>query len=136
MEGISSLQVLIRRDDYFVKIDLKDAYLTIPIHEDNRKLFRISWGRGVLYQFRCLAFGLSSAPWLFTKILKPVVTLLRKLGIRLTIYLDDILILNTSAEGVRRDYILTVSILGKCGFLINMEKSIDLPRSRLLSIWA
>jgi hypothetical protein len=104
MEGINSLQDLIRREDFLVKIDLKDAYVTIPIHEEDNKCFRIcfflGWG-GVLYQFPSLVFGLSSAPWLFTKILKPVVTLLRKLGICLIIYLDDILILNGSAEGAR-----------------------------------
>jgi hypothetical protein len=39
MEGISSLQELIRRDDFFVKIDLKDAYLTVPV--EDRTFFRI-----------------------------------------------------------------------------------------------
>jgi hypothetical protein len=126
MEGISSLQELIRRDDFFVKIDLKDAYLTVPVHPEDRKFFRILWG-GVLYQFRCLAFGLSSAPWIFTKILKPIVNFLRRQGLRLIIYLDDILILNSNAEGAGRDYLFAVSILEKCGFLINLEKSVGTP---------
>jgi hypothetical protein len=46
MEGISSLQDLIHLDDYFVKIDLQDAYLTVPVHEDDRKFFRMSGGGG------------------------------------------------------------------------------------------
>jgi hypothetical protein len=82
---------------------------------------------GVLYEFQCLAFGLSSAPWIFTKILKPIVSFLRKNGLRLIIYLDDILILNSSAEGAERDYLFTVSILENCGFLINVDKSVGAP---------
>lgn len=36
-------------------------------------------------------FGLGIAPTVFTKVLKPVVTSLRRVGIRLIIYLDDLL---------------------------------------------
>lgn len=80
-----------------------------------------------MYQFRCLAFGLSSEPWIFTKILKPIVTFLRRQGLRLIIYLDDILILNSNAEGAGRDYLFAVSILENCGFFINLEKSVGTP---------
>lgn len=44
MEGIDSLQELIRHNDFFVKIDLKDTYLTVPIHPEDKKFFRILWG--------------------------------------------------------------------------------------------
>jgi hypothetical protein len=90
-----------------------------------------------LYQFRCLAFGLSSAPWIFTKILKPIVTFLRRQGLRLIIKLDDILILNSNAEGAGKNYLFEVSVLENCGFLINLEKSVGSPeqvidKSRLI----
>ena len=42
-----------------------------------------------MYQFNCLPFSLSSAPWVFTKTLKPVIALLRELGVRLIAYIDD-----------------------------------------------
>ncbi len=80
-----------------------------------------------LYQFRYLAFGLSSAPWIFTKILKPIVNFLRRQDLRLIIYLDDILIFNSNAEGAGRDYLFAVSILEKCGFIINLEKFVGTP---------
>ncbi len=103
MEGIPLLQELIRQVDYFTKIYLRDAYLTLPLREEDRKFVQIKWGE-VFYQFRTLAFGLSSAPWIFTKILKPVITCLRKQGVRLIIYLDDILLLNSCKEGARKDF--------------------------------
>ena len=126
MEGIPLLQELIRPGDYFTKIDLRDAYLTLPLREEDRRFVQIKWGE-VFYQFRTLAFGLSSAPWIFTKILKPVITCLRKQGVRLIIYLDDILLLNSCREGARKDFLLAREILENCGFLVNVEKSIGNP---------
>ena len=37
----------------------------------------------------CLPFGLSSAPRVFTKVMKPVIGMVRSQGIRSVIYLDD-----------------------------------------------
>jgi hypothetical protein len=37
MEGISSVRHTIRERDWLTKLDLKDAYLTVPIFEDHRK---------------------------------------------------------------------------------------------------
>ena len=123
MEGVSVMKGMVRKGDYFTKIDLQDAYLTIPIHSDDRKFLQFMW-EGSLFQFSCLCFGLSSAPWTFTKILKPVVALLRRRGIRIVIYLDDFLILNQTKEGAERDFLCVVDVLEKCGFLINWEKSV------------
>jgi hypothetical protein len=43
-----------------------------------------------------------------------VVAFLRKRGIPLIIYLDDILILNESKIGAEEDFALAVSILERC----------------------
>ena len=75
------------------KIDLKDAYFVVPVWKDHRKYLRFVW-KGSLLEFACLPFGQSAAPRLFTKVLKPVVALLRRAGIRLIIYLDDLLFMN------------------------------------------
>ncbi|XP_028417826.1 uncharacterized protein LOC114542492 [Dendronephthya gigantea] len=44
-----------------VKIDLKDAYLTVPVWRDHQKYLRFLW-RDSLLEFACLPFGLASAP--------------------------------------------------------------------------
>ena len=54
-----------------------------------------------LYQFNCLPFGLASAPWVFTKTLKPIAALGRELGIRLVVYIDDILLMAETKEKAR-----------------------------------
>ena len=99
--------------DYFTKIDLTDTYLTLPLRKEDRKFVEIKLGE-VIYQFRTLAFGVSSAPWIFTKMLKPVITCLRRQGVRLIIYLDDILLLNSCKVGARKIFLLIREKLENC----------------------
>ena len=65
------------------KIDpIEDAYFVIPVWEHHKKYFRFIW-KGTLLEFACVPFGLATTPRLFHKIMKPVVALLRRAGIRL-----------------------------------------------------
>ena len=74
-----------------------------------------------------MAFGLSPAPRIFTKIVKVVVAFLRRRGIRLVVYLDDFLIMSETEEGARKGLRITVGLLESLGFLINWEKSVTTP---------
>ena len=80
MEGIASVKDVLQSGDYMGKLDLKDAYLSIPISEQHRKYLRFQWKK-MNYEFQTLPFGLASAPRVFTKILRPVAATMRKKGI-------------------------------------------------------
>ena len=126
MEGIHTLKDLIKPEDWMAKIDLKDAFFTKPIHTSQREYLRFKF-QDKVYQFNCLPFGLSVAPWVFTKTLRPAIALLRELGERLIAYIDDILILAESKEVVV-DQVEALIYLLKClGFIINEKKSITTP---------
>ena len=58
-----------------------------------------------------MPFGLSSASSAFIKLLKPIVSSFRRIGIRLVIYLDDILLMNQCQTKVVEDFDLVVSVL-------------------------
>lgn len=73
-------------------INVEDAYLLIPIHPLHRKFLRFQW-RGIIYEFTAMFFGLSTTPFIFTKILRAVTSFLRKEGFKSVVYLDDFLIL-------------------------------------------
>lgn len=70
MEHLLTFLPFIRPNMFLTSLDLKDAYFSIPIHEDFR-----------LFEFQCLCFGLSSAPFIFTKVMKPIFSQLRREGI-------------------------------------------------------
>ena len=61
MERLDSVKFLLKKGDWLVKLDLKDAYLLVPILPNHQKFLRFRW-KGRHFQFRCLPFGLSSAP--------------------------------------------------------------------------
>ena len=75
-----------------------------------RVMFR--W-KGTLHQFLYLCFGLAPAPYVFTKLLKIPMTFLRRIGICIVIYLDDMLIIGRTREETiaLRD---TVILLPQC----------------------
>ena len=84
--------------DYMVSLDLKDAYFSVPIFRPHCKYLRFIW-RDQRYEFTCLPFGYNLAPRVFTKIFKPGVAQLRLNGLRIVIFLDDILLVaNSFAE--------------------------------------
>ena len=60
MEGIQTLKSLLKQEDWLVKVDLKDAYFSIPISRERRKYLCFAIGNST-YQFNCLPFSLASA---------------------------------------------------------------------------
>ena len=95
-----------------------------------------SWYYGVdpnpdkkVYQFTCLLFGLATSPREFTKLLRPVVSLLRQQGVKLHVYLDDWLIRADTPEQVQLHAQTTIRVLQFLGCIINCKKS-DLTPSQ------
>ena len=80
-----------------------------------------------------LPFGLASAPFTFTKILHPVMVVLRQLGIRLIVYLDDILVLGRTAEETSQAVTTLLHLLYTLGFVVNLAKSVLTP-SQVLEV--
>lgn len=127
MEGIPALrEEIIEQDDYMCKIDLKDAYVVVPIHKDSQPFLALE-NRGIVYNYSSLAFGLSVAPRVFTKLMRDAVEPLRAQGIRLIYYLDNFCILEKSKHKMMNTVHLVMNHLRELGFLINMEKSVITP---------
>ena len=126
MESINTIENLMSQDDFMVSIDLTDAYFSIPIYEEDRKFLKFRWD-GKLYQFNVLCFGLTSAPRVFTKCTKPIVSHLRKRGFRISIYIDDLILMHESRQVLLEQVQCVIMMLGKLGFNVNAEKSNIVP---------
>ena len=105
-----------------VSIDLKDAYLQIPIHLESRRFLRFGF-RDQVVQFRVLPFGLTTAPQVFTRVMAPVSAFLHRLGYRMMRYLDDWLVLGSSREEVIRARDALLILCQRLGIRVNLQKS-------------
>ena len=126
LEDYRTASNIITKNCYLANLDLKDAYFMISIKEDSRKYLRFQF-KNKLYQFNVLPFGLSTAPFVFTKILKPAVSTLRSWGLNSVQYLDDFLCIESDYIQCKVNIEKTCNLLQNLGFIINKEKSKILP---------
>ena len=122
MERISTIASGIVEPMWGLTIDLQDAFYHVPIcWQFHRYLaFQVD---GQVYVFQYLPFGLSVAPWAFSRITKPIKAHFHLMVIRFHSYLDDFLLLNPFREGLLRDLTYVLSLLDRLGISINFKKS-------------
>ena len=92
LEDLRCVPVLFEPGFELFTFDLKDGYYHIEIAPAHRKFLGFSWplkGNWRFFYFTCLPFGLKTAPFIFTKVLRPLSTYWRSLGFRIFLYLDD-----------------------------------------------
>ena len=130
METIQHVCQLINPGDYLTSIDLRDAFLHVPMHQSSRKFLQFRW-RDRLHQFKVLPFGLSLAPLVFTKVLRPLLQWARSKGIRISAYLDDLIIVAATKELSLEATRLVLNKLERLGFLVKESKSSLTPSTTL-----
>jgi len=78
----------IRTGDFFLSVDLKDAYFYIQVASHYRSLLMFAF-KGVAYKFTVLPFGLSLAPCTLTKYIDATLSPLSWNGVHILHYLND-----------------------------------------------
>ena len=75
-EGLHTIKDIFSRNCFVFSFDLKSGYHHVDIFVEHRKYLAFSWdfgtGHARYFQFTVLPFGLSSAPFIFTKLLRPL----------------------------------------------------------------
>ena len=101
----------------FSKIDLSEAYLQIPVEEENAKLLCISTQKG-LFKFNRLAFGIKVAPAIFQQVIYTMLS-----GFDFSIgYLDDILMKSETTEQHRKHVFQEFKRINEYGFTLKDTK--------------
>ena len=126
METIQSVLLSVRQGDWMASIDLKEAYLQVPVHPDSRRFLRFV-SQGNVYQFSALCFGLSTAPQVFSRVMAPVSAILHSWGIRMRWYLDDWLVQSSSRESLLHDLQVVLDLCRELGIVVNLAKSRLIP---------
>ena len=122
METIQSVLLSVRQGDWMACIDLKEAYLQVPVHLESRPFLRFV-AHGQVYQFTALCFGLSTAPQVFSRVMAPVSAILHSWGIRMRRSLDDWLVQSSSRDSLLQDLQVVLDFCRELGIVVNPEKS-------------
>ena len=126
MDTLQSAIRLMTPNCYMASVDLRDAYYSVPIHNDDQKYLRFCW-IGRLFQFTCLPNGLACAPRLFTKILKPVYAMPHQRGHLNVGYIDDSYLQRENREDCQANISDTCDLFSKLGFILHPVKSVLKP---------
>lgn len=112
-------------------LDMANAYFSISLVPEHRRFLAFKW-RDRLYECQCLILGLSQAPRVYTKCMKLVASYLRRLGLRLIVYLDDWIFLNSSCDSLLTDIALACDTLEWLDVTVNYAKSSLTPSQSVL----
>ena len=129
METALSIRAQLQVGEWTISLDLSDAYLHMLVHPKFQRYLRFHI-RGKSYQFRAMCFGLCTAPFLFTRVMKAVAAHLRAKSIRVHLYLDDWLVRADSREALLRDAQYVLNVVTRLGLIINVKKSHLVPSQR------
>ena len=130
METAESIRNSLRKNEWLVSIDLRDAYFHIPIHPRSQKYLRFQTKEGV-FQFKALPFGIATAPLEFTRVVKEVKIMAMNENLRIHQYLDDWLLRSNSKQQCIRDSENLIHLIQELGWLINFKKSQLTPTQNL-----
>ena len=122
---IAESEIFAARGSFLCKLDRKDAYYQKKVENIRyvllvRKFTRIS----------VPMFWLGSCPQIFTKLLKIPIVILRRIDLRMIIYLDMFLIGHSIAE-IRICHKTSIFLLHHMGFVIKRKKSNLMPVQRI-----
>ena len=130
MDTLDMALKLVSPNSYMASIDMSDAYYSVAIDQHDQKYLKFIW-KGKLYQFVALPNGLCSGPRLFTKLLKPPFSYLRRLGHIITGYIDDTLLIGSNINETKSAVFDTLDVLTSLGFTIHPIKSVLQPTQEI-----
>jgi len=113
-----------------ISFDIKSGCHYIDIFPPDQEFLGFSWSKDRLihlYKFTVLPFGLSTRPYIFTKVMKPSVCYWRLQAFRIAVYLDDGLgVCPTFADCCSQSMAVKLDLFC-AGFVANTQKSIWAP---------
>jgi len=117
------------RPAWFTKLDISSCFLSFPIHADDLKFFYCEAG-GDFFQFVSLVFGRKDAPRVVSMLLDVVSAEMENAGVAHVRYLDDFLIVATTADRAWACTHVAASMLVDFGLALSLPK-VEGPLQRL-----
>jgi ribonuclease HI len=131
MEDVRTITQLAEQGDWATSLDLKSAYLHVPVQEDFQPYLAFNF-EGQHYCYATMPFGLKCAPRVFTVWMRKIMDRLREtLTLRCVIYMDDLLILGRTQQETAHLTEQTTLALLQFGWTISWDKCQTTPQQRI-----
>ena len=133
-EDMRIAMLLFQQGDYMFSFDLKSGYHHIDIFEPHRQYLGFSWDQGgskQFYTFTVLPFGLATACYAFTKLLRPLVKYWRSQGLRAILYLDDGIVAVSGKDAARQASYKVRQDLRDAGLVEHIDKCNWVPTQQI-----
>ena len=115
---VDELLSVIGKGQFFSKVDLKDAYLQIPVDEEAQKVLVINTPKG-LFRYNRLPFGLASSPAIFQRYMAQLMSDIPGVAV----FLDDILVSGPTEKEHDERMMKVLNVLKENNLKINKSKS-------------
>ncbi|XP_057296266.1 uncharacterized protein LOC130625224 [Hydractinia symbiolongicarpus] len=119
---------------FMFKFDIKQGYHHIEIAPEHQKYLGFSWvknGEKRYFVFTVLPFGVSSAPFIFTKTMRVLVKHWREHAMKFSCFIDDGAGTSKTYEATLRASNFVRDSLKKSGFVANNDKSLWSPTQNM-----
>ena len=126
-EDLRTAALMFEPYEYLFKFDLKSGYHHIDIHPDHFQFLGFQWedkGKPCYSVISVLPCGLCTAPYLFTKLMRPLIKLWRGKGLKAIMYFNDGIV-SVKGEHQATEASARVKLdLENAGFVVNTEKQL------------
>ena len=116
---VDEILAVVGKSKIFSKIDLKDAYLQVPVDDESQELLVINTHKG-LFKYKRLPFGLASSPAIFQRFISQL--LMNIDGV--VAFLDDILVGGENKEEHDRRLNQVLKVFQMHNVAINKKKTV------------
>ena len=118
---------MFEKGDFLFTYDLRSAYHHIQVFDAHKSYLGFSWlfeneNKMRFFVFNVLPFGISTAGYIFTKVVRCIIKFLRDQGLKVIMYLDDGIGGSKEIGNAHLCSITVQKVLKSAGFLIAEEK--------------
>ena len=125
-EDLRVAALLFDANEYLFKFDLKSGYHHVDVHPGFHTYLGFQWetkGVACYFVFTVLPFGLATACYLFTKVMRPLIRYWRGRGLKAIVYLDDGIVAVRGKEKALVESARVKQDIENAGFVIHVDKS-------------
>ena len=131
MGSIHNVIDIVKPGVWIAKVDLKDAFFTIPIYAPHKKYLKYV-NQGIYYKFAAMPNGYDPAMRAFTEVLKPPFAVLRENRQLSVVFVDDIYLQGDTFGECQQNVWITIAFLRSLEFTLHVKRSILIPTQLMI----